>query len=255
MRCMSASSIASTTCSRCSAAPRARSARPTSTSASSSGPAFGPPPFFLPISGNFALKTQTSHDVEGGFRIKSGGFQMQTSIYNMDLENEIHFNPGAVLQLQPRPDPALRHRRPPHRCASATACCCAAASPSPARCSAKARLPAMTCRWCRATPPVPASPGTSGRTIWCWMPRCAAGASASWTTTRPTPRTLHRRGCDGRSQAVRRLSIISSGRSRVNNLLNALYYDYAIASTFTPGRFSAYPLPGRSYLVKAGVTF
>ncbi len=34
-----------------------------------------------------------------------------------------------------------------------------------------------------------------------------------------------------------------------------MYYDYAIASTFTPGRFSAYPLPGRSYLLKAGVTF
>ena len=31
----------------------------------------------------------------------------------------------------------------------------------------------------------------------------------------------------------------------VNNLFDALYYDYAIASTFTPGRFSAYPLPGR----------
>jgi iron complex outermembrane receptor protein len=41
----------------------------------------------------------------------------------------------------------------------------------------------------------------------------------------------------------------------VNNLLNALYYDYAIASTFTPGRFSAYPLPGRTYMVKAGATF
>jgi iron complex outermembrane receptor protein len=41
----------------------------------------------------------------------------------------------------------------------------------------------------------------------------------------------------------------------VNNVLNALYYDYAVASSFTPGRFSAYPLPGRSYLLKAGVTF
>jgi iron complex outermembrane receptor protein len=28
-----------------------------------------------------------------------------------------------------------------------------------------------------------------------------------------------------------------------------------VASTFTPGRFSAYPLPGRSYMVKAGATF
>ena len=41
----------------------------------------------------------------------------------------------------------------------------------------------------------------------------------------------------------------------VNNLFNALYYDYAIASSFTAGRFSAYPLPGRTYMVKAGATF
>jgi iron complex outermembrane receptor protein len=41
----------------------------------------------------------------------------------------------------------------------------------------------------------------------------------------------------------------------VNNLLNALYYDYAIASSFTAGRFSAYPLPGRAYMVRAGATF
>jgi iron complex outermembrane receptor protein len=39
------------------------------------------------------------------------------------------------------------------------------------------------------------------------------------------------------------------------NLFDAQYYDYAIASTFTPGRFSAYPLPGRTYMVKAGATF
>jgi iron complex outermembrane receptor protein len=40
-----------------------------------------------------------------------------------------------------------------------------------------------------------------------------------------------------------------------NNLLNALYYDYAIASAATLGRFNAYPLPGRTYMVKAGMTF
>ena len=41
----------------------------------------------------------------------------------------------------------------------------------------------------------------------------------------------------------------------VNNLFDAQYYDYAVASSFTPGRFSAYPLLGRTYLVKAGATF
>jgi hypothetical protein len=29
----------------------------------------------------------------------------------------------------------------------------------------------------------------------------------------------------------------------------------AIASAFTDGNFSAYPLPGRTYMVKAGATF
>jgi len=41
----------------------------------------------------------------------------------------------------------------------------------------------------------------------------------------------------------------------VNNVFNVLYYDYAVASTFTDGRFAAYPLPGRTYMVKAGATF
>jgi len=41
----------------------------------------------------------------------------------------------------------------------------------------------------------------------------------------------------------------------VNNLFNAEYYDYAIASAYTAGRFSAYPLPGRTYMLKAGMTF
>ena len=71
----------------------------------SSGPAFDA--FFTPIPGTFNLKTQTSHDIEGGFRIKAGAFQMQSSIYNMDLENEIHFNP--VLFYNVNLDPTRRY--------------------------------------------------------------------------------------------------------------------------------------------------
>ena len=41
----------------------------------------------------------------------------------------------------------------------------------------------------------------------------------------------------------------------VNNLFNAEYYDYAIASASWAGVFNAYPLPGRTYMVRAGVTF
>jgi iron complex outermembrane receptor protein len=38
-------------------------------------------------------------------------------------------------------------------------------------------------------------------------------------------------------------------------VFNLLYYDCAIASAFTPGAFGAYPLPGRTFMLKAGVTF
>ena len=41
----------------------------------------------------------------------------------------------------------------------------------------------------------------------------------------------------------------------VQNLFNASYFDYAVASSATFGRYNAYPLPGRTFLVKAGVTF
>jgi iron complex outermembrane receptor protein len=38
-------------------------------------------------------------------------------------------------------------------------------------------------------------------------------------------------------------------------VFNVLYYDYAIASASTIGVFSAYPLPGRTFMLKTGATF
>jgi outer membrane cobalamin receptor len=42
---------------------------------------------------NFDLKTQTSRDIEGGFRGRLGGFEWQSSVYDMELNNEILFIP------------------------------------------------------------------------------------------------------------------------------------------------------------------
>ena len=38
----------------------------------------------------------------------------------------------------------------------------------------------------------------------------------------------------------------------VQNVFNDLYYDYGIASTFTLGRFNAYPQPGRTFMARLG---
>ena len=41
----------------------------------------------------------------------------------------------------------------------------------------------------------------------------------------------------------------------VQNVFDDEYYDYAIASPFTPGRYAAYPQPGRTFLLRAGAQF
>jgi len=44
-------------------------------------------------------------------------------------------------------------------------------------------------------------------------------------------------------------------RAAVNNLLDKKAYDYGVRSTFTPGRYNAYPLPERSYAVSVSGKF
>jgi iron complex outermembrane recepter protein len=217
-----------------------------------SGPAFDPITF-LPIPGDFRLKTQTSHDIEAGFRIKSGGFQMQTSVYNMDLENEIQFNP--VLFFNTNLDPTRR---------------------TGMETAASYRLSdSLLLRGGFAVIRAVFREGPfAGNTIPLVSPYTAS-AGVTWNIWQnylvldATLRGWGERYMDNDQANIRRkigadatVDMKLSGAIdhffwsfAVNNVLNALYYDYAIASTFTPGRFSAYPLPGRSYLVKAGVTF
>src|SRR5262249_6425591 len=56
---------------------------------------------------NFDLKTQTSHDVEGGVRWRYGAFSLQTSVYDMRLRNELFFSPATFTNVNSRPTPPL----------------------------------------------------------------------------------------------------------------------------------------------------
>ncbi len=217
----------------------------------SSGPSFDA--FFNPIPGNFSLKTQTSHDIEGGVRIRSGGFQLQSSIYNMDLENELHFIPALFFNVNL--DPTRRY-------GSET--------------SASLRLnDSVTLRGGAAYTRAVFREGAFAGMDVPLVSRYTATGGVSWNIWQKylvadaTVRAWSERFMDNdqantqrRIPASATIDVKLSGEYHhffwslsVNNLLNALYYDYAIASTFTPGRFSAYPLPGRTYMVKAGATF
>ena len=218
-----------------------------------SGPAFGPPPFFPPIPGDFRLKTQTSHDIEGGFRIKSGGFQMQSSIYNMDLNNEIHFNP--VLFFNTNLDPTRRY-------GSETSASLRVSDTLTLRSGfAYTRAIFREGPFAGHDIPLVSRYTASGGVSWnIWQNYLVLDATLrGWSARYMDNDQLN---TQRRIPADATVDLKLSGAVdhffwsfTVNNLFNALYYDYAIASTFTPGRFSAYPLPGRTYLLKAGVTF
>jgi iron complex outermembrane receptor protein len=65
----------------------------------------GSSPFGAPS--NFDLKTQTSHDIEGGIRVNIGAVTLQSSVYDMHLKNELHLDPVSFANINFDPT----HRR------------------------------------------------------------------------------------------------------------------------------------------------
>jgi iron complex outermembrane receptor protein len=216
-----------------------------------SGPAFDA--FFNPIPGNFTLKTQTSHDIEGGFRVKAGKFEMQSSIYNMDLVNEIHFDPVNFFNFNL--DPTRRYG-------------------SETSASFRASDTVLLRGGFTYTRAIFREGPFTGNDI-PLVSRYTASAGVTWNVWQKylvvdaTVRYWSSRHMDNDQPNIQPLIPanatvdfkLSGQYDRyfwslgVNNVLNALYYDYAVASAFTEGRFNAYPLPGRTFMVKAGATF
>jgi iron complex outermembrane receptor protein len=215
------------------------------------GPQFDP--FFNAISSNFQLKTQTSYDVEGGFRIRSGSFALQTSVYDMHLENEIHYDPfkGYNLNLDPT------HRYGTETSASLGLTDSLRIRGSLAYTRAVFEDGPFKGKDVPLVSPISGSAGLSWD-IW-----------QKYLTFDGTVRFWSARRMDNDQKNTQ--SLIPANATvdlklggeidrfywsvSVNNLFNVFYYDYAIASQFTPGNFSAYPLPGRTYMLKAGMTF
>ncbi|MHB0767987.1 TonB-dependent receptor [Bradyrhizobium sp. 5.13L] len=217
----------------------------------SSGPSFDP--FFNPVPQTFQLKTQTSQDIEGGLRIKGGGLQLQSSLYLMDLADEIHFNP--VFFYNTNLDPTRRY-------GSETSVSYRVNDALLLRSGmAYTRAVFREGVWAGNDVPLVSRYTASAGVTWnIWQHYVVLDATARFWSERRMDND--QAGTQKPIPANGTIDLKLSGQYEryfwslsVNNVLNALYYDYAIASTFTDGRFSAYPLPGRSYLLKAGATF
>lgn len=210
-------------------------------------------PFGFVAPANLDLKTQTSYDAENGLRVTWGRFNFQTSAYIMELNNEIHFIPALFVDVNLDPTQRIGWEN------SATY-----------QISDDVRLRGGFA-YTRATfrdgpfagndiPLVSRWSGYTGVTWNIWKNLLALDVTA---------RLLGDRRMDNDQANVQPIipavatvdAKIGGQYDRffwslaVQNLFNANYYDYAIASAFTQGFFTAYPQPGRTFSVRAGATF
>jgi len=211
----------------------------------------GMSPFGVPTS--FDLKTQTSHDAEGGIRATAGPLTWQISAYYMELENELHFSPATFTNVNL--DPTKRYGAENIVTWNVSEFL-----------RVKAGL-AYTVSKFREGP----FAGNDVPLVSPWT----GSVAVSWDIYRKylvldaVARFFSGRRMDNDqanfqplipAQAV--VDVRIGGEidkffwsASVQNVFNALYFEYAIASAFTFGTYNAYPLPGRTYLVRAGMQF
>ncbi|HEY1475838.1 MAG TPA: TonB-dependent receptor [Pseudolabrys sp.] len=204
---------------------------------------------------DFNLKTQTSRDIEGGVRGRYGALEWQSSVYEMELNNEILFIPFPPIGANINLDPTRR---------------VGVENAATLRLSDALRLKGGL-TYTRATfregmfagndiPLVSRWTGNVGLT-WDLYPK--------WAVFDAVVRYVGERRMDNDQANFQPLipahttaDVRLGGEYKnffwaasVQNIFNVLYFDYAVASSATFGRYNAYPLPGRTYMVKAGATY
>jgi iron complex outermembrane receptor protein len=208
-------------------------------------------PFGTPT--NFDLRTQTSHDVEGGFRVRRGGVTLQSSVYLMELKDEIFFSPATFTNVNL--DPTRRYGIETAVTWQATEAVRLIGGIAYTRSVfregpfAGNDVP-LVARWT----------GTAGVSWNIYHRQLVFDAVARFFG----PRRMDNDAANVQplipGQAVVDVRIGGEVDAffwalSVQNLFDVKYFEYAIASTFTLGTYNAYPLPGRTFLAKAGLKF
>jgi len=210
-------------------------------------------PFFATTPATFTLKTQTSHDVEGGFRVTTERFDFQSSAYVMDLNNEIHFIPAQNVDINLDPTRRIGWE-----------------NTTKVRLTDAVRLHAGLA-YTHATFREGSYAGKDVPLVSRW----SGSTGVSWDIVGKlavldvTARYWSARFMDndqGNTQpkipANATVDVRLGGEYErffwsltVQNLFDVSYFDYSIASATTPGYYSAFPQPGRTFVVRAGATF
>jgi iron complex outermembrane receptor protein len=200
---------------------------------------------------DFKLRTQTSRDIEGGVRVKAGPVQVQTSIYDMRLTDEIHFNPSVFANINL--DPTRRYGAETH---------------AVWRVNDRLVLKGGTAY----TRSVFREGPFSGNDV-PLVSRWTANGAVSWDiwyrqlVFDAIVRYIGERRMDNDQRNFQPLipahalvDVRLGGEYQnvfwsiaIQNLFDEKYFDYAVASPTTFGTYNAYPQPGRMFLARLGV--
>jgi iron complex outermembrane receptor protein len=210
-------------------------------------------PFDVVLPASLDLKTQTSFDVENGVRLKFDGFAFESTAYLMRLDNEIHFIPALFANINLDPTQRIGWE-----------------NTASYRLSDTVRVRGGV-TYMRATFREGANAGNDVPLVSRW----SGNAGITWDIWRKLAtldvnvRYFGERRMDNDQAntqplipAAATVDLKLGGHyqnffwsAAVLNLFDKQYYDYAIASAFTPGYFTAYPQAGRTFMLSAGATF
>jgi len=204
---------------------------------------------------NFDLKTQRSRDYEAGVRLKWDRFDLQSSVYDMYLVDELHFSP--ITFANTNLDPTRRY---------------GVENTATLRLTDTLRLKA-TASYTRA---VFRSGPFAGNDV-PEVARWSGSAAMSWDlygkhlVLDAVARFTGKRFLDGDEANAGAMMVPAATvvdlrlggeidrffwSVSVQNLFDRKYFDYGLDGSFPGNQFvSVYPLPGRTFLLRAGMTF
>jgi iron complex outermembrane receptor protein len=201
---------------------------------------------------DFNLRTQTSRDIEGGARFRFGAIEVQSSLYDMRLNDEIHFVPFPPLGANTNLDPTRRYG-------------------SETSASFRANDGVTLKGGFAYTRAVFREGPFNGNDV-PLVSRWTANAGVSWDVWRKylvldaVVRYNGARRMDNDQAnfqpmipAFTTVDLRIGGEAKntfwsvaAQNLLNVKYFDYAVASSSTFGTYNAYPQPGVVYMARLG---
>ncbi len=211
----------------------------------------GASPFGAAVA-SFELATQTSHDGEIGARYNSENLRVQASTFLMEVKNELHFDPATFTNRNF--DPTRRQG------VEASAAWRASEDWRLKAAAAYARARFRAGPFSGNDVPLVAPWTANIVAEWRLWPGIELSAGASYVAAKRLDNDEANVNPEIPGYALLDIKIGGEYESMfwsaaVNNLFDRDYYNYGVASTFTVGNFNAYPLPGRTFILRAGARF